>query len=366
MKIIILRLNTGDFGKIGTYNVQEIGLANALMRMGHDVKVFFLHRTCDKITQDDCYPFVYYLPHKRFGLHGIFNVEMLKSYEPEKIILFSDNQLWAKNVILWCKKNNVQCVQYFGAVLSDNPGFLHQFYTKLILKRNIGSYHYSKNVAKTLKVQKEMERLNIPCTKVINIGLDRDLLHENINPDYVLRNELGYYRDQKVLLFIGRMVDYKKPFMACDIVKELNKEKNQYRLIMIGKGVLQEPLKKYIKDNDLEYAVRCIERVPYREIYKYMVACDCLINLSSIEIFGMTILEAMYYSLPVIAHTAPGPNDIIKNNDTGILCDTDDVKEWCRLIKCALTQKELYGERSRNAIKKYFLWDSIAADFLTL
>lgn len=366
MKIVILRTNTSDFGKVGTYNVQEIGLANALMRKGHEVDVLYLNRDTDKIITDEKYDYVYYLPHKTFGLHGIFDVKLLEKFKPDKVILFSDNQLWAKNVILWCKKRSIPCIQYMGDVLSDNPGWLHQFYTKLILRRNIGSYHYSKNVAKTTKVQKEMESLNVPFTKVINIGLDKDLLHESKSPDNKVRSELGYDKDDNILLFIGRIVDYKKPFMACDIVKQLNKGENKFKLIMIGKGALQDQLEEYIKENHLEKIVRYIERVPYSEIYKYMVASDCLINLSSIEIFGMTILEAMYYALPVIAHTAPGPNDIIDNKDTGILCDSDDIEVWCDLIREALAQREEYGQRARAAIESRFLWDSIADEFLVL
>ncbi len=103
MKIVILRLNTGDFGKIGTYNVQEVGIANALIKMGHKVNVLFLHRNTTRIIEDETYNFVYYLPHKTFLMHGIFNTNLLDKFAPERVILVSDNQLWAKNVILWCK-----------------------------------------------------------------------------------------------------------------------------------------------------------------------------------------------------------------------------------------------------------------------
>ncbi len=364
MKIVILRINTSDFGKVGTYNVQEIGLANALIRKGHDVDVLYLNKKTNKIITDDKYNYVYYLPHKAIGLHGIFNVKMLNKFAPDKVILFSDNQLWAKNVIMWCKKNNLPCIQYMGAVLSDNPGWLHQFYTKLILKRNIKSYSFSINVAKTTKVKKEMEKLKIPFKKVINVGLDKDLLHSSVSIDYKVRIDLGYDKENKILLFIGRIVDYKKPLLACHILEELRKRDPSFRLIIIGKGALHSQLTEYIEENNLNDYVNYIERVPYEEIYKYMVASDCLINLSSIEIFGMTILEAMYYQLAVIAHTAPGPNDIIDNNKTGILCNTDETKVWCDLVTEAIIKKEEYGEKARKAVEKFFLWDSIAEQFL--
>lgn len=366
MKIVILRTNTSDFGKVGTYNVQEIGLANALIRQGYNVDVLFLNKPTDKIIKDENYSFVYYLPHKTFGLHGIFDVNLLEKFDPEKIILFSDNQLWAKNVIMWSKKHNVKCIQYMGNVLSDNPNWLHQFYTKLILKRNIRSYNYSINVAKTTKVQHEMEKLNVPFTKVITIGLDKDLLHDSKCPDYCVRSELGYEPNQKILLFIGRIVDYKKPIMACRILQQLRKSDPSFRLIIIGKGALKDELENYIVDNDLKNYVRYIERVPYQEIYKYMISSDCLINLSAIEIFGMTILEAMYYGLPVVAHTAPGPNDVIENNVSGYLCDFDDVNMWADKILEALNNRIQISEGAKKRVRERFLWDCIANDFMNV
>lgn len=366
MRIVILRTNTSDFGKVGTYNVQEIGLANALMKMGHKVNVLFLHKKTKKIISDNTYKFVYYLPHKKIGLHGIFDVRILDKFKPNRIILFSDNQLWAKNVIMWCRKKSIPCIQYMGGVLSDNPGWLHQFYTKLILKRNIKSYRYSINVAKTTRVKNEMIKHSIPFSKVIGIGLDAELLSENKSPDFEIRKDLHYSPNEKIMLFVGRIIDYKKPFLACDIAKELYGKDNSYRLILIGKGPLQDQLKEYIHKNNMSKFIRYIERVPYNEMYKYMVASDCLINLSSKEIFGMTILEAMYYGLPVVAHKAPGPNDIIDSGVNGILCNTDDIIRWCALIEKGIKRKDLFGSNARHTIKQKYLWDSIANEFVNI
>lgn len=366
MRIVILRTGTSDFGKVGSYNVQEVGLATALIKKGHEVSVLYLNRRVKEVVKDEVYEFVYYLPHKSIGLHGIFNVSILSTFKPEKLILFSDNQLWSKNVIMWCKKENVKIIHYFGNVLSDNQNWLNQFYTKLILKRNIRSYDYSINVAKTEKVHQEMERLKVPFTKVIPVGLDHTLLHKSQNLDLRVRTELGFSKDELVILFIGRLVDYKKPMLACDILKSLIDCDVEARLIIIGKGTLQEELMKYIDKHTLSEHVSYMDQVEYNKIYKYMISSDCLINLSSKEIFGMTILEAMYYGLPVVAHTAPGPNEIIDSGINGYLCDSDDVEEWKSLIKKAIKRRKEIGENSKQLIIDKYIWDKIADKFLDL
>ncbi len=363
MNLIIMRLGTSNFGHIGTYNVQEVGLANAMIKLGHKVTVLYLNKETDTVIQDDTYDYVYYLPHKHIGIHGIFDVKLLEKYNPEGIILFSDSQLWSKNVIEWSAKRNIPCIHYFGNVLSDNPRWINQAYTKLILARNRRSYEKSINIAKTKKVQREMESLNVKCAGVINVGLDDDILQPNKNLDISIRDSLGYETDETVLLFVGRLVSYKNPLMACDILKAMLDQGIKTKLVIIGKGSQEEQLIHYIKQLDIENKVSYVGRVPYAEMYKYFVACDCIINLSPKEIFGMTILEAMYYGLPVVAHTAPGPNDIITDGVNGYLCDSDEIGEWVELINKALCSRDELGRASRKEIEDNYMWDSVAPRF---
>lgn len=366
MNIVILRTNSSDFGKVGSYNVQEIGLANALRKKGHNVSVLYLNRKTKKIVVDEKYSFVYYLPHISLGLHGIFNVNILSVFCPEKIILFSDNQLWAKNVILWSNRKNIECIQYFGAVLSNTPFWLNQLYTKLILLRNRKSYKLSINVAKTTEVQAEMERLNVSCERVINIGLDVDLLEAERNLDIHIRDELGLSRDDVALLFVGRLSDYKRPLAVCDVLRTMLDKHPNTVLVLIGQGEMEEELNRRIIELGLEKNIIRKKNVPYNEMYKYMVACDCCINMSHVEIFGMTILESMYYGLPIVAHTAPGPNEIIEDGVSGYLCASDDPAMWVELIEKAINNRENVSIAAHESIVRNFIWDNIAERFLEL
>lgn len=364
MNIVIIRPNTSDFGKIGTYNVQEVGLAKSLIKKGHNVTVLFTHRNVKEITRDESYNFVYYLPHKTIGLHGIFRLKFLSYFKPEYLIMFADNQFWAKNVIHWCKKNKIKCINYFGGVLSNNPGWLHQVYTRAILLRNRSSYKYSMNIAKTLSVKKEMEQNGIHCNKIVNIGLDTSLLKTQISNDLTIREEFLYTKSDKIILFIGRLVEYKKPILACEILKKIRAKDTSYKLIIIGSGPLEKKLENYIKENDLQNVVNYVGRVDYNEIHKYLIICDCLINLSSIEIFGMTILEGMYYGKAVIAHNAPGPNDIIESGVNGYLLNSYELTKWIDTIDKAIKNKTLLGKNSKKSVEEKFTWNAVCHEFL--
>lgn len=364
MNIAVIRTNTANFGRIGTYNVQEIGLSNALIKAGHNAKVIYLYNDVKQVKKDDIYDNVYYFPSETIGLHGIFNVRLLNMFNLDLIILFSDNQLWAKNVIKWSEKNNVKCICYWGAVLSNNPHFLNQFYTKLILKRNFNSYKRSFNVAKTIAVKEEMEHHGIKVADVINVGLDSSLLYKGIYDKAQARKDLKLDADANILLYVGRFISYKRPLFIVQLLQYYLKQGKKMHIVMIGKGNLEAEVKRYIEDNNLSSYVTHMESVMNSDMYKWYLASDCFINFSAIEIFGMAMLESMYYGTPVVARDAPGPREFLKDGANGYICYSDDLDEWVNKINKALLHDARIIAKAKKKVTEEFLWDSTASKFL--
>lgn len=366
MRIGILRLNVGNFGKINTYNVQEIGLAREIMEYGHKVEVFYLYNDVDIVTEDILYPFVHYFPHKSFGMHGIFDVKLLEAYNLESLIVFADNQLWQNHVINWCEENRIPCICYWGAVLSTTKKLLNQFYTWVIYKKNYRSYFKSVNVTKTLKVKNELQRLKIPVREVIHVGLDRHLMEQRSMQGESIRNQLNIPTNAKVLLFVGRMVPNKNPFMAVELLCELIKEDPNYYMMIIGDGVLSEKLAVKIRELGVSGHIVWKRLVEYKEMYKYYLCCDCVINLCASEIFGMVMLEGMYYGRLVVARNAAGPSEYIQDGKTGYICYSDNIQEWKHKIHLAMNKDPAVIEQAQKLIQENYLWSNSAMRFLKL
>ena len=90
------------------------------------------------------------------------------------------------------------------------------------------------------------------------------------------------------------------------------------------------------------------------QMYQYYAACDYFVNFNSHEIFGMSILEAMYQGCVVLARRAPGPEQIIEDGVSGFLCDSD--KDMDKILLADLQLLDM-GEKARQRIKEYFTWD---------
>ena len=79
-------------------------------------------------------------------------------------------------------------------------------------------------------------------------------------------------------------------------------------------------------------------------------------NLNTHEIFGMAILEAMYYENVVVALRAPGPELIIENERTGYLCEDEE-----SLIQRVQTvDKNAIGKFAHKSIEERFIWKKSA------
>ena len=83
---------------------------------------------------------------------------------------------------------------------------------------------------------------------------------------------------------------------------------------------------------------------------------ECSVNLNTHEIFGMAILEAMYYENAVIALRAPGPELIIENEVSGYICENED-----ELLQKALkVDKRTIGAAAHRHVENRFLWERSA------
>lgn len=350
LKIALLQLYCGQSGKTGFYNNQSLGLAKAYEKAGHEVLVVFPdkekktieeQRFSDKIK-------ILYVPAKSLGVHSFYGLEFLLDYKIDLVHVNADNQAAAPKVNRFCKKHHIKVYNYVGTIYSDAQNAVKRLLMNYFTKRNIRCFRKNTVFAKTEAVRKELEAVGISHAKVVPVGLDFDIIPEISESKYEIRKELELPEKKKILLYVGRMAEYKKPLDALELLK-LSGER--YQLIAIGSGELKEAFLEKSQKDGLKEQVRYIEAVPNTEIHKYYKAADCFVNFNPQEIFGMSILEAMYQECPVVAKHAPGPDSIVEEGVCGYLCDT--LEEMCICVDKA--DREM-GIRGRDRVKTKFSW----------
>ena len=362
MNWAIMKLYCGESGGAGYYNSQELGLARALKKNA-DIQITIVYPDrsikVEKEEQIEEGITILKVPCKTIGVHAFYNLSFLKKKKIDIVQINSDNQMAVPRVIRWCRSNHIFCYNYIGTVYSDTENPFKKTLMDLISKRNI---RYCKRVpafAKTEAVRIALEKEGVQGTKVIPVGLDMSMIRRSTEEKARLRRDLGLPENRKLLLFVGRLEEYKRPFSALELLERLG---GAYSLVVIGTGSLLHPFQEMAADKHLEGRVFHFKKIPNVEMYRYYAACDYFVNFNTHEIFGMSILEAMYQGCIVIARRAPGPEQIIEDRVSGFLCQSD--RDMDKII-VEISETEHIGEQAHKRIRECFTWDAAAEQLKT-
>lgn len=153
-------------------------------------------------------------------------------------------------------------------------------------------------------------------------------------------------------------------------VSEINKNKNHKVVIkaiknlmaqgelvyydIYGKGQNEGSLRKYIDKLGVGDYVKLKGYIVKPE--EVLHNADCFVFPSIREGLGMSALEAMACGLPVIARENRGTKEYMVNGHNGIVCRTDNAKEYAEAIlklKNSEESRKVMGRNARETVRKF-------------
>ncbi|MBR5109285.1 MAG: glycosyltransferase [Clostridia bacterium] len=364
MKLGILCTMLNDFGKKGFYNSQEIGLGQQLSDMGHTVIIYKGVRKGEPFVEDKLADklVIRYIPLPRFSKHGYIKTSWLDK-DLNGLLCFSDQQLFIPHVYRFCVKHHISFVPYVGTTFSVYPTLRGKVMNVLAGMGTLRLYRHMPVLAKTESAKKELENLGAKDVTIAMVGLNPHVLRQDYR-DFSkaeLRKEFGFAADDVVLCCVARIEIDKRTDQLIEVLNR-SRDKKPFRLLLVGKGPLRGQVDQKIREYSLEDRVRILDRVPFSDMWKIYRMSDYYINMSKEEIFGMAIMEAVYYGTSVAARRALGPSMTLKGMRGHCLCDSDDeVVNWI----CGPYPDEKDLEESAQKMIANFSWESCAKAFLS-
>ncbi len=157
------------------------------------------------------------------------------------------------------------------------------------------------------------------------------------------------------LVSVGRLVRQKGFDLLIQSMKRLV---NMYdiQLSIVGEGPDRSKLERQIRDLNLSENMRLVGELPREKVRDQIQESDALILPSRHETFGNVLLEAMACGKQVVATRCGGPEDIV-TNETGILCEKEDVGALTDAIT-DLIQYDWDPQKIRNYVAEKFSPDA--------
>ena len=169
-------------------------------------------------------------------------------------------------------------------------------------------------------------------------------------------------------IFIGRLDMYQKGLdILLDAVTEVHKQLKEAGFFLNIYGPHRydyEKIKNVIDVNGINDIVSVNDEVSGKEKEKIIIDSDIFIMTSRFEGHPMGMIEALAYGLPCIA--TPGTNMavVIGEYDAGWICNVDK-QSIQDALRVAISEKEKYKEKSKNAMNlaKLYDWEKLAERF---
>ena len=201
--------------------------------------------------------------------------------------------------------------------------------SRFTLRRAFAVIAISKAVTDFLSISKELPP-SIPC-HLIYYGLKE-------KSDLSVRKSKFDSRPYR-LGIVARLVPQKNLYLLLDTLKKLNElEKNCWMLEIVGVGPLQRELQKYSKTLGVENLVRW--RGHLRELSHFYSTLDAFILTSDYEGFGLVLLEAMAYEIPVVARNISAIPEVLGDEHPGLTVTNDSIGLSSKLIEVS-TNREM-------------------------
>ncbi len=341
-------------------------LKEALIDMGHDVYIVAPNLDNRKFIYDKEKKIIL-LPGIKTGLYklritGIYSNKAMKIIKNEwnLDIIHSQTEgtVGAFSHIV-SKKLNIPVVHTYHTLYEDYVYYVtHGHFDKIVQK---GLARYTK-----FYYEHKCDELIVPTYKIKDIfnnkynikrsmtvipsGIDIkkfESTNELRKKAKEIRKKYKINDDDFVIGSVGRIASEKSFDKIISNLVPLTKINNKIKFMLVGDGPELDKLKDMVKDLELGNNVIFTGLIDYDLVPSYYNSFDIMVSFSKTETQGMTIIEGLASSLPVVCINDTSFREMVQNTYNGYLFNNDD--EFRKYILELSSNKELYNTMKMNA-----------------
>lgn len=374
MRILIVRVVPGELNaQKMTYNIQEVGLATALRKKGHTCDIMWCsndHKYREEMIESDG---------QHIKLYVVRSVDFMKNAwikDADHIFAQYDilqvceyNQMYTRHL---AKRYPQKFVCYHGPYYCEfnkNYNRMARLFDLLFVDRyrKLNSCF----ITKSELAADYLRSKGIKDVTAIGVGLNTTFLGgKNVE----MLPELEIIRDTTCLklLYIGVLEPRRNSIFLLEVIAKVKAMGIEFKQVVIGRFNDEEYQQAFwtkaeelgVKDN-----IIYIQRVEQKYLTHVYANTDIFLLPTIYDIYGMVLLEAMYFSMPTLTTVNGGSNMMIESGKNGVVFDSFDATQWATCIKdlaSDLDKAKAMGRLAHEKIENEYTWDKLADKFIAV
>ena len=185
---------------------------------------------------------------------------------------------------------------------------------------------------------------------IVPTGLETERFYrENFTTKQIndLKKFLGLKKKDFCVLTVSRIAQEKSIDRLIKNHKELLKKYPDLKFVIVGDGPDLDKLKEYAKELKVDDSVIFTGKIAFSNVPLYYTLGDVFVTASTTETQGLTVIEAMCASVPVVAVNDESFRNSVIDDLNGYLFNTD--KEYMDYISKIHDDKELRERLGKQA-----------------
>lgn len=379
-QILLVRATPNDLD-INAYNVQQVGIGKSLVNKGYnyDFITFKKHAPRKETVfyeKDGCRAKCIELPRTRVLRWGINTDICKKEFLDQYDLIICQEYYQLETYLISCKSNRVAMYTgpYYNMFLPKCFSPIYDFFFTKKINQQI-PYKFVKSVL----AYDFMEKKGYTGLTNVGVALDTSRFADvEILPE--TKQLIDFMKANQCLLYVGSLIERKNYPFLLETYKKMLQRNPEIKLVLIGKSKVSG-VEKYLGKKDSAYAAKYdkmltekekagiyhLERLANPQLrYIYPLAKAFLLP-SILEIFGMVLLEAMYFGAPVVSSRNGGSLTLMADGKCGQIVEEFDAEKWCDAISKYLDDPQ-YAKNVANAamkkVKEEYTWDAITNTLL--
>ena len=161
------------------------------------------------------------------------------------------------------------------------------------------------------------------------------------------------------VLFVGRLVEGKRPGDALSAIEQVREVHPDARLHFAGQGPLRTDLERRVAEHGLDEGVQFLGEVPHEEMPDLYRAADLFVLPSRAEGLPRTVLEALSTGTPVVASDLAQMRSVIEGAGVTVpVGDSEGFADALSSLADDAERYERYSARGRERVRTDHSWSS--------